>query len=147
MNDAIPQDSTPEKTSRAWERPFLEALRLTGNVSKACRVVGIDRTTPYKAREADPDLAAAWDDAIADACDELEAEARRRAMGYQKPIYWRGQIVGNSLEYSDTLLMFLLKAHRPDKFREHKQVALEALLAQLPPAFAQEVRRALGDQQ
>ena len=48
------------------------------------------RTRAYEARQRDEDFAVAWHEALEDACDELESEARRRA-----------------LAGSDQLLMFL----------------------------------------
>lgn len=45
----------------AWVEPFLEELIERQDVAKACRAVGIDRTTPYKHREIDEDFAKAWD--------------------------------------------------------------------------------------
>ncbi|MHC5536960.1 hypothetical protein ACYOEI_01645 [Singulisphaera rosea] len=61
--------------------------------------------------------------------DTLESEARRRALdGVEKPVFYRGQKCGAIREYSDALLMFLMKAARPERFREsydaHKIVAL-----------------------
>ena len=51
--------------------------------------------------------------------DDLELEARRRAVeGTERPVFYQGGEVGYVREYSDTLLIFLLKAHRPNKFRE-----------------------------
>ena len=46
-------------------------------------------------------------------------EARRRAVtGIDKPVFFKGEVVGSITKYSDSLLMFLLKAHRPQKFRD-----------------------------
>ena len=54
-----------------------------------------------------------------EACDALEAEARRRAVeGVRKPIYCQGEICGTVREYSDTLLFFLLKGAMPEKYRD-----------------------------
>ena len=50
----------------------------------------------------------------------MELEARRRAVkGTDKPVFQRGEQVGTIREYSDTLLMFLLKANKPEKFRDN----------------------------
>jgi hypothetical protein len=131
---------------RPWEDVFLEAIRQACNVTSACRLAGIGRRTAYNHREQDETFAARWDEAIEEGCDELEAEARRRAKdGVEKPVFWRGQRVATVQEYSDTLLIFLLKAYRPEKFREVKPDTLEALLARLPTDFAREVRKALGE--
>ena len=58
-----------------------------------------------------------------EACDALEAEARRRAVeGVRKPVYYRGEIVGTVKEYSDTLLIFLMKGAMPEKYRENVKI-------------------------
>ena len=83
----------------------------------------------YHYRNTVPAFAKAWEEAMDVSCDLLEEEARRRAYeGLErkkfnrsgKPIKdpaTRRQYVER--EYSDTLLIFLLKAHRPDKYREN----------------------------
>ena len=96
------QNRTPKKASRRWTAAFLASLRQQGNVSAAARVAGISRSVVHEARAADPGFAAAWTDAIEEGADTLEAEARRRAFAG-----------------SDTLLIFLLKAARPQKYREN----------------------------
>ncbi len=46
-------------------------------------------------------------------------EAVRRAVeGTEKPVYQQGRLVGHVQEYSDTLLIFLLKGRRPEKYGE-----------------------------
>ena len=69
------------------------------------------------------DFAAQWDDALGEGVDLLDAEARRRAVtGVDKPVYYKGEVVGSITKYSDRLLMFLLRAHRPQKFRDGVKV-------------------------
>lgn len=76
----------------AWCLPFLEALRATGIVARACRAVGVGHGTVYALRRRDGDFAAAWDDALEESYDTLEAEARRRATeGVAEPIVHQGQ--------------------------------------------------------
>jgi hypothetical protein len=106
-----------------WSPLFLEVLAETSNVSAACRAVNVGRTTAYDHRNSNPGFAAAWDEAVETGTDALELEARRRAMsGCEKPVYQGGQLVGMVKEYSDTLMIVLLKAHRPEKYRERSQV-------------------------
>ena len=55
----------------------------------------------------------------------LEAEALRRALkGTEKPVYQNGKQVGAIREYSDLLLIFLLKARRPTVYRENARLEL-----------------------
>ena len=39
-----------------------------------------------------------------------------------EPVFYQGQVVGHIRKYSDNLLMFLLKAHWPEKFRENVSI-------------------------
>lgn len=95
-------DAAPQRTRRRdWSARFLEVFRSTCNVRLSADAAGIDRDTAYRRRGRDPVFAKRWAQAEQDAVDVLEAEARRRA-----------------LSMSDTLLIFLLKSHRPEKYRE-----------------------------
>lgn len=103
---------------------FLAVLRETCNVSAAARAAGISRTAAYEHR-ADPVFAMAWDEAEQEAADRLEGEAWRRAVdGTDKPVVHQGKITTTYKEYSDRMLELLLKAHRPDKFRERVSTEL-----------------------
>ncbi len=105
---------------------FLEALAASGNVTLAAGAARVPRSSLYHWRERDQEFAAAWLEAIEAATDLLEAEARRRAVeGVETTIVQGGRMVrddaGNPLmirRYSDSLLALLLRAHRPEKFRE-----------------------------
>ena len=110
-------------TSRL-KRGFLEEYRQCGNITLAAEVAGIDRRTHYRWSEADPDYCEAFESATEEATDRLEAEARRRAVeGVQKPVGWyKGEPGGYVREYSDTLLIFLLKGAAPDKYRDRLEM-------------------------
>lgn len=76
-----------------WIIPFLEQLRIDGNVSRAARVAGISSTTAYALRKEDGGFAMLWQDAHEDAGDNLIAEARRRAVdGINEPVVYQGQL-------------------------------------------------------
>lgn len=118
MSESARATRTPKK-----QEAFLAALAQRGNVSEACQAAGIGRRTVYQWRDADKDFAAAWDGALDEAADTMEREAFRRAVeGTEKPVFQQGQEVGRIREYSDTLLIFLLKAARPEKYRERQQI-------------------------
>ena len=95
------------KRRRNWRPAFLDAFRATGIVRLACHAAGISRQSAYRERGRNPRFAAAWATAEEEATEGLEAEARRRA-----------------LATSDTLLIFLLKARRPDVYRERANLEL-----------------------
>lgn len=103
-------NATPKKArkqAREWKPAFLRALANGGNIRAAALAAGVDRHTVYRARAASAEFAKEWDAALEDACDILEAVATERAKAS-----------------SDTLLIFLLKAHRPEKYRETYNVRL-----------------------
>lgn len=100
---ATARNKSPKRRSSRTDRAratFLETLRATCNVSEGARQAGVGRRTVYDWRDADPEFAAAWDEAEAEAVDNLEGVVYRRAM--------EGE--------SDRLAEILLKAHRPEKY-------------------------------
>jgi hypothetical protein len=107
------------KVTEIKKSEFLEALSVTANASKAAAVSGISRMEWYRTRAEDAEFAKQWQEAVEKGTDALEDEAIRRAHeGTDKPVYQGGKLVGYVKEYSDTLLIFMLKARRPAKFRE-----------------------------
>ena len=79
----------------------IEIYRDTGIVRDAIEGCGYSRATWWDWIEKDPEFAAAVEQAKEDAIEVLEREARRRAR-----------------ETSDVLLIFLLKAARPEIYRD-----------------------------
>ena len=109
--------------TRAWEDKFFDHLRASANVSDSAEKAGIARSAVYQARADYPDFADRWDEAVEIATDSLEMEARRRALeGVQEPVYFKGEVVGHVQRYSDSLIQFLLRAHRPRKYRENVEL-------------------------
>lgn len=105
---------------RPWQPVFLAALAQRGNVSAACRAAGVSRAVAYEYREQSTAFAASWKDAIEDAMDRLEEAAYTRAVeGVERPVYYNGKQVGSVTQYADGLMSLLLKAHRPEKYREN----------------------------
>jgi hypothetical protein len=121
-------NTTPKKRPR-WAKGFLAMLAESGNIRLACEAVKIERSTAYDLRNADKAFAADWEQAQDDASDLLEQEARRRAYeGWDEPVFGSmgaglgsGQI-GLVRKSDSTLLIFLLKAAKPEKYRERQQV-------------------------
>lgn len=96
---------------------FLEKFAETGNVTTAALYAGATRAWAYRLRKTNEKFKKEWDEAEQEACDRLEEEARRRAVdGVKKFVYYKGKPVGKINEYSDLLLICLLRAHRPEKF-------------------------------
>ena len=114
-----------QRTDEKRREKFLASLAAGGSITMACKASGLPRRTAYDWRKAQPSFALAWDEAVEAGTDLLEDEAIRRARdGVEKPIYQGGKLVGHTHEYSDTLLIFTLKARRPEKFRDNSRVEL-----------------------
>ena len=98
---------------------FLDALAETCNVARAAELAGVARSTVYDWRVADSDFADEWEHALDLGADALEDEATRRAVeGVDEPVFYQGKACGVVRRYSDTLLIFLLKGRRPEKYRD-----------------------------
>ena len=108
---------------------FLKVLHDCGIVRQACEVAGVVRQTVYTHRDKDKAFAGAWQEAVDDWTDVLEQEADRRALGYEVPIVYQGQIqkdddgkVATVRQYSDRMLELRLKALRPDLYSDRFRI-------------------------
>ncbi len=107
------------KFTRPRIKRFLKELSKSDNASAASQIAGWSRTASYEYKRDNPEFSRQWEEAHDKATDSLEAEARRRATGADTPIYYKGVKVGSKLEYSDPLLMFMLRGNRA-KYRENQ---------------------------
>lgn len=110
------------------KRAFLEAYAAYGNIGYCAAKVGVHRNTIYNWQEKDEEFALGFQQAEIAATEVLEREAWRRGVEgspYERTSYWHGEPVGTDrkLEYSDTLLLTLLRARAPDKYREKLDLA------------------------
>jgi hypothetical protein len=123
-------DATPKKETAdtSWHSRFLELLGMTCNVTLAAKGSGVDRKTAYRHYESFPEFAAAWDNAKESAIEILEAEAWHRAM-----------------KQSDLLIIFLLKAHKPEKYRERTQLDVTSSGKPLLDPLAAALDKAYGN--
>ncbi len=134
---------TPKKDTKTV---FIEKLKASPNVSVAAKAAGINRTYAYKLRGEDAEFAASWDEAVESSTDAAEAEAYRRAVkGTIKPVFHMGKKVGGIREYSDTLLIFLLKAHRPEKYREPVRVVGSGGNGEIEHSVTGDVRHSIDE--
>ena len=100
-------------------RAFLARLSECGQVNVSARAAAVATGALYKERQASPEFAQEWADAIDIAMLGAESEVFRRAVdGVEKPVTVAGvrEVVR---QHSDVLLMFLLKAHKPEKYRDN----------------------------
>ena len=107
------------KAPTTWKELFLQELERLPNVTLAARKARIDRITAYSARKTDPEFALAWDAALDASIQMAEGEVYRRAVhGVLEPVYQGGKKTGSVRRFSDSLLMFMLRAHKPSMYRE-----------------------------
>lgn len=107
-----------EQWAECIDRFFLH-LSITARVNKSCELAGISYSEVYRRRQVDPEFQKRFEDAYEQGVQRLEDEAVRRAFeGVEEPVFYKGEMVANITKFSDTLLMFLLKGNRPDKFKE-----------------------------
>jgi AcrR family transcriptional regulator len=108
-----------ERTLQHAREKFLATLARGLSITAACAEAGIGRSTAYHWRDIDEVFAAEWETALEQGTDVFEDEARRRAIeGTDRPVFYEGRQVGSIREYSDTLMVLMLKARRPTVFRE-----------------------------
>lgn len=122
---------------------FLAAYAKSGNITAAAKSAKCHRDSHYEWLQ-DPDYERAFALAHAEACELLEVEARRRAVtGVNEPVIYQGRQsyeaarnkdgtvkldpnTGEAIpvpltirKYSDVLLIFLMKAAMPHKYRDN----------------------------
>ena len=86
------------------QRKVLEIMSTGLSVTAAAKHAKVGRSTIYDWRKSSEGWAEAMDEAYEQGVDTLEDHALKRAHDAEKP--------------SDALTMFLLKAHRPGRYRE-----------------------------
>lgn len=112
---------------KAQRAAFLEAYARGGRIKDAADEAGVDRTTILRWRREDPDFAKLVADAEELGTQLLEDEAYRRAFaGVEEAVHYKGEVVDHVTKYSDLLLIFLLKARLPKKYRDNVSVETEA---------------------
>lgn len=108
---------------------FLRWYSQSGNVTYAAKRAGVDRGQVYRWQEESDQFAAAFREADLKATEVLEREAWRRANeGVAEPVYQHGKLVGTIQRYSDNLLMFLLRARAPERYRDRVDVSVAPII-------------------
>ena len=115
------------------KKAFLAAIRETGNITEAAKAAGVHRNSHYNNWLKDKEYAKEFVDAMDEAVDGLVKEAKRRATEGLRKYKFHSQSGKPILhpdtgepyyehEYSDTLLIFLLKGARPETYRDNVKV-------------------------
>lgn len=102
---------------------FLATFAKMGTVQAACNKTKVGRSTVYFWAKVDKLFAVAFAEAQEEATDVCEQEARRRGVdGVLEPVYYQGDVVGHIRKYSDTCLLAILNAYRPEKFKNRHEL-------------------------
>jgi hypothetical protein len=98
---------------------FIEALAETGIVEEACRRVGMSRTAAdnLRKRACGAPFRRAWQAAQDYALYRTEEDAFTRSRrGVARPIFHKGEQIGEWRHYDERLTMFLLRSYRPERY-------------------------------
>lgn len=98
---------------------FIGALAETACVEEACRAVGMSASSAYRLRRSPRGtlFREAWDSALDYALHRLEQAALSRALnGVPRPVFYKGDQVGEWREYDERLTLFLLSERRRGRF-------------------------------
>lgn len=124
----------------AKQRLFIETLADTASPKQAARAVGMTPTGAYKLRRSPggEGFAAAWDAAVHQGAKRLVDIALERAVdGVEEPVFDRdGRVIHLKTRYNDRLLMFLIRAHLPERYwhaHEDRRAAHEPAPTPEPP--------------
>ena len=99
--DIIGEKDGHQLGTEAWQSVFLSSFSQCGNITQSSGDAGVTRQAVFYAYKRHPDFRALYEEAKEESVERLEQVARKRAT-----------------ESSDNLLIFLLKAMRPDVYRE-----------------------------
>jgi hypothetical protein len=106
------------KIRHVQKRALLLGYAECGTINGAVAAAGCDRTSHYVWLNTDPDYAEAFKVAHEMAIWAHEDEASRRALGWNETQYKPDGTAYTVRKFSDTMLIFRLKALVPERYRE-----------------------------
>lgn len=98
---------------------FIQLLAATKCVDEAARRVGMSDTSAYELRDrpCGADFRRAWDIALESQLDRVEHSAVERSInGVVRPIFYKGEKVGEYRHFDERLTMFLLRSRRAGRY-------------------------------
>lgn len=122
LRDATPEPLTGWSDQRA--ELFIASLAETLNVSAACRVSGLARSTVYRHYHDDPAFRDRWESMLEQLYRKLEIDVLARMLkGRRRTLRYAGKRVGQVLEYDDrgALALLKLRAEREKKLPRASQ--------------------------
>lgn len=115
----VPLRARHDGWTTARQIAFIEALAETGLVEEACRRVGMSDTSAYnlRFRAHAASFRTAWEAASDYALHLLEQDTFVRSRkGVARPIFYKGEQVGEWRHFDERLTMFLLRSRRPQRY-------------------------------
>ena len=94
---------TPEDLVR-YKKLFIHHLQRGASPKYAAKLANVSHTAAYNWKHSDSDFAKDWRNAMDMRCDDIQHHGMKRAC-----------------EYSDTLVQFFLKHHRPGQYGSHER--------------------------
>ncbi len=112
-------DKTIQTKNKAEKNKWLNEFIQRGSIAATCKARKISRQTFYDWTKQDTEFKRVFEDEARPMTTTLlEDEAYRRAMqGVPKGIYYKGCKIATEKEYSDTLLVMLLRANCPQRYK------------------------------
>jgi hypothetical protein len=123
--DPVPLRSRHDGWTVDKQYAFIQALAETGIVEEACRRVGMSRTSADKlrSRPSGAHFRRAWQTALDYALYRVEENAHRRSReGVPRPIFYKGEQVGEWRYYDERLTAFLLRCYRPERYGRAREL-------------------------
>ncbi|HEX8483917.1 hypothetical protein [Sphingomonas sp.] len=121
--ESLFEPATPRARHDGWtpERQvaFIEALGECGCVDEACRRVGMGTSAAYalRRRPEAQSFRRAWEAALDLAVDRLSDAAFARAVnGVSRPVFYKGEQIGERRHYDERLTQFLLRYRDPVRY-------------------------------
>lgn len=108
---------------RPWQRTYLAALRIKGNVTLACRAARVSATIINRYRGEDEFFNSLCEESLKFNDDLVEGRAYQLGVeGYMEPVFQGGICVGQKRIFSERMLEIMLKSRKPNKFDTGKKL-------------------------
>lgn len=94
---------------------------------EACALVGMGRTSAYalRVRSDSESFRIAWDAALGVGIKRLsDAVIGRAVNGISRPVFYKGEVVGDRRYYDERLSMFLLRYREPTRYGKWRDQAI-----------------------
>lgn len=117
--DAVPVQPRHDGWTPEKQLAFIEHLAITGCVRSAAVLVGMSVQSAYALRQRTDATAfrIAWRIALDHGVERLADAAYARALhGTPRPVFYRGEQIGEVQHFDERLTMFLLRYRNPTRF-------------------------------